>query len=221
MGQRLNLEIWDNGKILANAYYHWSAYTSSASEIVNETMDYITNNVPDTNKILYAIRALEATGAGLTSNEVEHAKKLDYFSSEISAECNGRNAGLISISNDGIQSTRYWADENVYIFLDEKRISFKVYWNKRKWEFDKDQQEEDEELRADDLKVMDFNIDDIKFENWKEFYEFAKSYELPWISEVCPFEVFIPINNNGTIYRYARIKDYTERKERNIFHACE
>lgn len=27
MGQRLNIEIHENGKCLANAYYHWSGYT--------------------------------------------------------------------------------------------------------------------------------------------------------------------------------------------------
>lgn len=30
MGQRLNLSINKNGKVLANCYYHWSGYTNSA-----------------------------------------------------------------------------------------------------------------------------------------------------------------------------------------------
>lgn len=33
MGQSLNIEIWNNGEVLANAYYHWSAYTESAAKI--------------------------------------------------------------------------------------------------------------------------------------------------------------------------------------------
>jgi len=33
MGQRLNIEILKGGKILANAYYHWSAYTLPALEL--------------------------------------------------------------------------------------------------------------------------------------------------------------------------------------------
>ena len=30
MGQRLNIEIMKNGETIANCYYHWSAYTTSA-----------------------------------------------------------------------------------------------------------------------------------------------------------------------------------------------
>ena len=37
MGQRLNIEIWNESKRLANAYYHWSGYTSST---LDETMKY-------------------------------------------------------------------------------------------------------------------------------------------------------------------------------------
>ena len=35
MGQRLNIEIvkGDPDNVLANAYYHWSAYTSSAAQL--------------------------------------------------------------------------------------------------------------------------------------------------------------------------------------------
>ena len=33
MGQRLNIEIMSGEKVLANAYYHWSAYTASAAEL--------------------------------------------------------------------------------------------------------------------------------------------------------------------------------------------
>jgi len=33
MGQRLNIEIISNGKCLANAYYHWSAYSDSAIDL--------------------------------------------------------------------------------------------------------------------------------------------------------------------------------------------
>lgn len=33
MGQRLNIEIFNNGQVVVNAYYHWSAYTRSALEL--------------------------------------------------------------------------------------------------------------------------------------------------------------------------------------------
>lgn len=45
MGQRLNLEILEtkNGvdNILANAYYHWSGYTSSAIRLTEKAIESI------------------------------------------------------------------------------------------------------------------------------------------------------------------------------------
>ena len=41
MGQRLNIEIIENGKVLANAYYHWSGYTSSSLELTQEILEAI------------------------------------------------------------------------------------------------------------------------------------------------------------------------------------
>lgn len=32
MGQRLNIEVIKNGKVVGNCYYHWSAYTLSSLE---------------------------------------------------------------------------------------------------------------------------------------------------------------------------------------------
>ena len=73
MGQRLNLEIWNNGKLLANAYYHWSAFTESSAEIISKALNYIENNtLEDNNVLLYAIRILESTGAGLTEDEINN-----------------------------------------------------------------------------------------------------------------------------------------------------
>lgn len=76
MGERLNLEIWHNGKVLANAYYHWSGFTYCAVSVVTDALKYIKSNPAENNNILlYAIRALEATGAGLTDREIGYAKK--------------------------------------------------------------------------------------------------------------------------------------------------
>ena len=42
MGQRLNIEIKKDSKVLANAYYHWSAYTSSALQMLGGKDDMST-----------------------------------------------------------------------------------------------------------------------------------------------------------------------------------
>lgn len=196
MGQRLNLEIWNDGKVLANAYYHWSGYTSSAADIVNEALNYIKNNsIENDNILLYAIRILEATDAGLTERETNYANTLKCLKGAKFAECKGRNDGLISISKDGINETRFWQEASVYIFIDEKRISFRVFWKQRAWEYEKEQREEyDNIVNTKDLEHAEWNIDEIKFNSWKEFCDFLKTQDYePWISEINPCEVIVPI----------------------------
>ena len=68
MGQRLNIEIRKNDEVLANAYYHWSGYTSSSIELTSEILKNI-DNVNFDNDVVKAVKLLEITGAGLTSSE--------------------------------------------------------------------------------------------------------------------------------------------------------
>lgn len=196
MGQKLNFEIWNEGKVLANAYYHWSAYTSSAAYIVDSAMNYIENNpVRDANDLLYAIRILEATGAGLTDREIEHAKLRPALDGATFAECTGRNDGLIGISEKEISETRWWGEGSVYIFLDEKRISFRVFFIEKKWDWEKEQREDYgiETANANNLEVVSFNFDDIKFDDWADLSDFLRTREEPFICETERFEVVTPI----------------------------
>lgn len=41
MGQRLNLEITIGENVLANAYYHWSGYTTSSLKLVESALKKI------------------------------------------------------------------------------------------------------------------------------------------------------------------------------------
>ena len=196
MGQRLNLEIWNNGKVLANAYYHWSAYTDSSAAIVNTAINYIKNNpLQNDNDLLYAIRILEATGAGLTTEEIEHAKLRPSLEGATFAECNGRNTGLIGISNEAIRSTRDWQEYSVFVFLDEKRISFRVIFTQRAWQWEREQRVDYGNAKADarELEIADFNFDDIKFDAWDELNEFLQSREECFVCSIDRFNVITPI----------------------------
>lgn len=195
MGQRLNVEIWNDGEVLANAYYHWSAYTDSSAVIVNDVLKFINENPIDNEDILlYAIRALEATGAGLTEEERKYAATMG-INTIACAECNGRNDGLLSITQEGMQSTRYWQEGAVYIYLDEKRISFNVFWKQRAWEWEHSQKEEygNENAKASDLDMIYTNFDDIKFSKWDSIFETLKNREEPFVSNVDKFVVITPI----------------------------
>lgn len=196
MGQRLNVEIWNNGKVLANAYYHWSAYTESAAGIVNVALGYInSNHMEDNNDLLYAIRILEATKAGLTASEVEYAENLPVLYGATFAECGGRNNGLIGISKEGISETRIWQEGAVYIFLDEQRISFKVFFKENRWDWEKEQREEydNKDASARNLDVISRNFDDIKFAAWDDFYDFLRHREEPFVCDLERWEVLTPI----------------------------
>lgn len=196
MGQRLNVEVWNNGKVLANAYYHWSAYTDSAAEIVNNAIEYIKNNPQnDDNDLLYAIRILEATGAGLTDREIEYAKTLPSIAGQTFAECTGRNDGLIGISESEISSTRSWAEGAAFIFLDEKRVSFDVFFKATGWEWEKEQKEDygNEDASWRNLEAVDVNLDDIKFDNWDLTKNYVLSKEEPFVCSLDKYKVVTPI----------------------------
>lgn len=151
MGQRLNIEIMKGNKVLANAYYHWSAYTSSALElcknIIGEiriapiihpasllrTPEITTVTMPGTvssadRDVLHAVRLLESTGAGI--NESERDRILDK------GLCPGiafrgaidRNLGLISITEEGMEETRCWQEGQATIDLDRGRVCFGVFF---------------------------------------------------------------------------------------------
>lgn len=96
MGQRLNIEIVSGGEVIANAYYHWSAYTRSAIGLAKEAIaayEHLANQCKD--ELALAIRMLEETGAGV--NEIERARiKRDPKFSEYSIrDCQDRNKGKI------------------------------------------------------------------------------------------------------------------------------
>lgn len=126
MGQRLNIEIRKNNKVLANAYYHWSGYTSSSLGLTNEILKNI-NNVNFNNDITKAVKLLEITGAGLTLSEInnlsEDMKSIDF------KKATDRNEGLIAISQEGISETQKWEEGRVEIHIDTKMLNLKIYWD--------------------------------------------------------------------------------------------
>lgn len=132
MGQRLNLEISRGKKPIANAYYHWSAYTESAYELTNQCIDYLENNMHKfKDDKLLAIRALESTGAGLPEYEEDigdYTKicNLTKYRNVEFQKCSSRNEGIIGCFKDSIETTQRWAEGSVFIDLDDLSICFDV-----------------------------------------------------------------------------------------------
>ena len=155
MGQRLNIEIKINGEVQANAYYHWSGYTSSAIKLTEQILlqreDFLDRIEPK----LSAIRLLETTGAGLTPEELEKAK--EEYSEVTFGKCNGRNSGLIAISKDGIDETRIWEEARVTIDFDEETVDFNVWsiWDKEEY-LDYHEKLPEKEINDSDFNIMSF-----------------------------------------------------------------
>ena len=118
MGQRLNIQIeatdtdTNETKVLANCYYHWSGYTSSAMELVYEMVSSGIYNLDISDPVEKAIRLLEETGAGLAKDELTDTYNETKY--KISTH---RNNGLIAISEKGIKETMTWEESRVTINL--------------------------------------------------------------------------------------------------------
>lgn len=199
MGQRLNIEIKKGDKALANAYYHWSAYSSSSCEMALGIVDYIETNQQDCDDVLYAIKILESTGAGLTDfnpteQEIETAQKYynqEYYlkwrnqPSELKTaklmfpdfkfqDCNGRNNGLLSITEYGMSETRKWEEGRVTVDIESKTVCFDVYWDASDFEEKKpieDLNLDLANLSFDDVSTLKDIIDKYINDGYSKYYK--------------------------------------------------
>ena len=128
MGQRLVINITDAyGKWLANAYYHWDAYTVPAIElainIIKTQMLFNTlnefNNIPLKKK---AIFLLESTGAGITPVDF-HLKQYP----DIWIPAKNRNEGLIQVTEESMKDAYFWKEGTIDIDISKKLINFNVF----------------------------------------------------------------------------------------------
>jgi hypothetical protein len=174
MGQRLNLEIidGDENNVLANAYYHWSAYTTSAASlawnIVNaiEAEDFLY----EYDDKLTAIRLLEKTGAGFNESEREWIKNNAIFPEEKFKDAVDRNTGLLAISPNGIDETRKYEEGRVSIDINSKRVYFSVFFVESPSDF--------EEYHTTEVPLSKLPVSpvdpsyDLSFEEFLAFCEF-------------------------------------------------
>lgn len=170
MGQRLNIEIIKDGETLANAYYHWSAYTSTALNLTERIIDFINENPKESESdIAYAILVLQSTGALLTAEEIATLNDdLKENKSIIKSENVNRNSGLIAISEKGIEDTRKWEEGRIEIDLDQKKIHFDVYWSYLKETFMEDYEKTEEEYK--ELPLIDFDLYNMHFSDFEQIY---------------------------------------------------
>lgn len=130
MGQRLNIEIHENGELLANSYFHWSAYTSSAIELTKEALS-VYDSIITNNPIQKAVRMLEETGAGIQEEELHDVVlKNDRLLNQLrfSRTSKDRNQGFIHVLEDDMYRTRDWDEGRVTIDIGDDTICFDVLY---------------------------------------------------------------------------------------------
>ena len=165
MGQRLNVEIMKDDKCIANAYYHWSGYSTSSIKTILPIIKFLeSNEFGDT--IEDAVDLLKLTGATLTKEEHDYAKKNGIISSDFMG-CNGRNEGLIAVSDKEIKKTRSWEEGRISIYPEQRIIDFDV----------KHEIEDDDEIPDNVMELPFDSLSEIKFSEVKDLLNFIKEAE--------------------------------------------
>lgn len=113
MGQRLNLSINKNGKVLANCYYHWSGYTNSAMEKARQALDILEEQ--EEIGVKEAILALKETGAGINAKNAQNYVEPD--------ETIHRNDGIIATTEKDIKETEMWSECEIIIDIGTRKVN--------------------------------------------------------------------------------------------------
>ena len=226
MGERLVVEIKRNHKALASVYYHWSAYTQPALEILKSMYDvvlYKHHSMTDNELQLELIRFAEhSTALGYFENPEDSKKAffgmfgISYESSErISEELlllydliytgNGgvsghdrafieakfpgekfasnninRNSGLVSLSEENIESTLNIAQGIVSIDLNDNEILFGIFNEIDYQEYLMETEDVDDEdfIEIENIPICPVNPLEFKLEDIYFMRDFCKNSKL-------------------------------------------
>ena len=170
MGQRLVIQIKDGETNLANAYYHWSAYTGSAAELTKEILDKIDEVYEGFTPVQKAVWLLYETGARFAPDEIALIESenidIEQFSFAIDDKEVNRNDGLLCVSNKGMDENTYWEEGRVEIDITNRTVNFDVLCIETAEEY----KEYNDEF--DELPVFDFDEDfDFTYNQFYEFYD--------------------------------------------------
>ncbi|MEG0165720.1 hypothetical protein [Anaerorhabdus sp.] len=177
MGQRLNLEIVSKDTCVANAYYHWSGYTSSSLELTFEALKkYSKEEKRMDETFMNAIEMLLSTGATFTVNEKMVYDSIQFTDMlgqvidkkilEISDKVD-RSNGLISVSSYGIFDTRCWEEARVQIDICNKQIKFGSAYK-----IDEDDLSDIKDING--ITKLNFDLNAIPFESFQTFKMFLE-----------------------------------------------
>lgn len=168
MGQRLNIEIHKDGQVLANAYYHWSGFTSSSlvllKTIVLEGIPIVKH--PDSD-VLYAVWLLQTTGAGIPDNRRTSDRCKGFY---CLTPFYDRNEGVISVDDNDIEETRNWEEARINIDIGTKTFDFDCFSIIDKTDYESDFVECGCP-KFDALPIVNFDFNNIPFDKFDDFLQ--------------------------------------------------
>lgn len=176
MGQRLNVEIMKDKKVLANCYFHWSAYTSSSLSITKELVDHYLSTMKGkiTDPLYSAVKLLlQNEGSGLSQQSLEFMNK--NYPDETWPEATSRNDGLIACVNDEIEETEKWEEGRVVMDLDDETIDFDVLFEFPLQDAD-DYFEEDDKFNVLEVPMLNIPLTAIPFKSIEKVEYFFNKY---------------------------------------------
>lgn len=183
MGQRLNISMEKDGQVVANCYYHWSAYTGSAALLVRQICEaWDEAKAVSQSDLEFACRLLQKTGAGFNPEEIERIRfqrdeRVNTFPLWPSVD---RSDGLISATREGIEETERYEEGRVTIDLDSESVDFGVAC----WTYADEYREELEE-DPNDLPRLDRDpTEGLTVRNFEDFVDF--------LTEARSFDFYIP-----------------------------
>lgn len=137
MGQRLIINIYNDTELLANAYYHWSAYTADSIELTKDIINFLldTKNVR-LSKLEQAVAALAYTGANLCSqkdmteyfNNMSNYNEIRKLYIRYGRRDLNRSRGLIYIDPDQMKDSNDISEYSIDIDLSDNTVDFDVYF---------------------------------------------------------------------------------------------
>ena len=139
MGQRLVVELYNDKKRVASIYYHWSAYfESTIYELTELSNDILQAEKEHKDPLLGIVEGLEERGGGLRGGCTPNYKDeldaaLALFPDHKFSENVSRDRGLISFTEEGMESFRDWLEGHAMIELDTHKILNGVSYEGERW----------------------------------------------------------------------------------------
>lgn len=157
MGERLVLDVENDGKVVAKIYYHWSGYTTSAIDECVKLIESWKENKKEDEPIEFTLlKIIYSYGGGIANDEnlEDEINYLEGLNSGLAVEVKSghRNEGLIAFSEKGKKNHDDWAEETATVYLDRPEPTFEVFGTFMSWDEDEDY----EKLKE---KAIRYNID--------------------------------------------------------------